>query len=199
MWEITSPLADRLFAISNLVLIVGAAAVLVGTIGSIVMSGVREQFSNERISANESATAEANARAAEAQLALERLRAPRGFIGNQGARLIDHLKQFKGQKFSALLPTAGLDTESFWIILNNALSDAGWIRVDPPGLIVGDPPHGVAVSASPGIYVGVAPSARETVGPAAIALAHALVEARIVAQAGLDSEAEKTQQPLRSR
>jgi hypothetical protein len=59
MWTITSSLADRLFAVSNGVLILGATAVLIGTIGAIVMSGVREQFSNERISANEKATAQA--------------------------------------------------------------------------------------------------------------------------------------------
>ena len=58
MWEITSPLADRLFTISNAVLILGAAMVFIGTIGAIVLSGVREQFSNARISENETQTAQ---------------------------------------------------------------------------------------------------------------------------------------------
>jgi hypothetical protein len=64
MWEISSASADRLFALSNVVLIAGAAAVLIGTMGSIVFGTVREQFSNGRMAANERATAEANARAA---------------------------------------------------------------------------------------------------------------------------------------
>lgn len=59
MWEITSPLADRLFTISNGVLILGAAMVFIGTIGAIVLSGVREQFSNARISENETQTVQA--------------------------------------------------------------------------------------------------------------------------------------------
>src|ERR1700730_4582251 len=88
MWEIPSPLADRLFAVSNAVLIIGAAMVLIGTIGAIVLSGIREQFSNARLSDNETKTAqgiaesdtakkgaaEANARALEAQLALEKFK-----------------------------------------------------------------------------------------------------------------------------
>jgi hypothetical protein len=122
---------------------------------------------------------------------LERLRAPRSFTAEQRAHLIEDVKQFKGQKYSALLPTAGLDTDAFWIILNDALSDAGWIRVDPLGLVIGDPPRGVALSANPGIYVGFAPSLRQIVRPAAIALAHALVKAGVAAEAGLDNEAER--------
>jgi hypothetical protein len=57
MWEISSPLADRLFTLSNAVLIIGAAMVLIGTIGAIVLSSVREQFPNARISDNETKTA----------------------------------------------------------------------------------------------------------------------------------------------
>jgi hypothetical protein len=83
MWDVSSSAADRLFAISNVVLIVGAAAVLIGTIGAIITSGIREQFSNERISANERATAEANARALSAELALAKFKAPRSLSANQ--------------------------------------------------------------------------------------------------------------------
>jgi hypothetical protein len=66
MWEISSPLADRLFTLSNAVLIIGATMVLIGTIGAVVLSGVREQFSNARISDNETKTASATAEAAKA-------------------------------------------------------------------------------------------------------------------------------------
>jgi hypothetical protein len=57
--QISSEWVDRLFAVSSMVLILGAALVLIGTIATIVMSGIREQFSSERISANEAATASA--------------------------------------------------------------------------------------------------------------------------------------------
>lgn len=63
MLTVTESLANTLFAWSNVMLIAGAAAVLIGTIGAIAMGTAREQFANERISANERATGEANAQA----------------------------------------------------------------------------------------------------------------------------------------
>jgi hypothetical protein len=106
MWEISLPLADRLFTLSNAVLIIGAAMVLIGTIGAIVLSGVREQFSNARISDNETKTAlavaesdtakqgaaEANARALEAQLALTKYRSGRSLLPEQHKILFEALK-----------------------------------------------------------------------------------------------------------
>lgn len=67
MWTVTPPMADSLFALSNLVLIVGAALVLAGTIGSIKLAAVRERFADIRISENERATAQANERAADSE------------------------------------------------------------------------------------------------------------------------------------
>jgi hypothetical protein len=64
MWNISSGAADFLFSLSNIVLVVGAAAVLIGTIGSIKMGSVREYFSDIRISENERETSKANVRAA---------------------------------------------------------------------------------------------------------------------------------------
>jgi hypothetical protein len=61
MWAISSEMADRLFAISNIVLIAGATAVLAGTIGAIVTSSVRERFADERLSSNEAETRRATA------------------------------------------------------------------------------------------------------------------------------------------
>lgn len=60
MWNISPSLADSLFAWSNVVLVAGAAAVLIGTIGSIKIGSIREHFADTRISENERATAQAN-------------------------------------------------------------------------------------------------------------------------------------------
>jgi hypothetical protein len=95
MWEITSARADALFDLSNLILILGAVAVLVGTIGSIKMGGIREQFSNERISSTEGETARA-------QLELERLKAPRSLSDEQIARIKEKISPFAGQQFGAI-------------------------------------------------------------------------------------------------
>src|SRR5258706_661126 len=82
MWNVSPSAADFLFDISNVVLIVGAAAVLLGTIGSIKMGAAKEYFSNIRISDNERDTSKANVRAAElekeaaaARLETEKLKA----------------------------------------------------------------------------------------------------------------------------
>jgi hypothetical protein len=65
MWNVSSPMADFWFTVSNVILIVGALAVFVGTIGSITMGAAKEHFSDLRISENELATSKANRRAAE--------------------------------------------------------------------------------------------------------------------------------------
>jgi hypothetical protein len=158
MWgEISSSLADRLFAISNVVLVLGAAAVLVGTIGAIIMSGVREQFANERISANETATAQAradsdlaNARAAEANRAAEQERlarvkleaklAPRSLTTDQMVELRNKWLQYAGATVDILIfpsgtpdimPLAGIIRETLiqsqWIIEHNWQSLGGFV------------------------------------------------------------------------
>lgn len=66
MFSITSPAADFWFWVSNYALILGAIIVAVATLSSILFSSAREQFANERITANEADTAKANASAAAA-------------------------------------------------------------------------------------------------------------------------------------
>ena len=110
MFNVTEPLANTLFAWSNVVLIAGAAAVLIGTIGAIAMGSAKEQFASERISANEAETsrakadaetakegaAQANARALEAQVALATIRAPRTLTVPQQAALMAVAARHKG-------------------------------------------------------------------------------------------------------
>lgn len=64
---ISSPLANFLFDLANVVLSVGAAAVLLGTLGVVWMGSVKERYSDERIAANEAKTATANASAERAR------------------------------------------------------------------------------------------------------------------------------------
>jgi hypothetical protein len=75
MWNVSPSAADFLFDLSNVVLIIGAAAVLFGTIGSIKMGAAKEYFSNIRISDNERETAKANERAEKLANETEQLRA----------------------------------------------------------------------------------------------------------------------------
>jgi hypothetical protein len=65
MWNVSSGTADFLFSISNFILVLGAAAVLIGTIGAIKLASIREAFTDLRISDNERETSNANVRAKE--------------------------------------------------------------------------------------------------------------------------------------
>ncbi len=198
------PTANLLYGISNTALAVGALLVLLGTLGAIWSGGVRDRYSDERIAYDEAQTASANERAAqaeqraaEANLELARLKAPRTLNAEQQSSVAAQVELFHGQKYCALLPPAGIDTESLWQSLDDTLTRAGWSRVAPLGLVVGIPPAGVSINAPPGVFVGVAPTQKDEVGPAAIALAKALTAVGIVAIAGLDNEAEKDPSTIR--
>src|ERR1700752_3885305 len=66
IFDISLPTANIIYTLSNVVLVLGALFVLLGTVGAFYSGGIRERFSDERISKNEADTATANARAAEA-------------------------------------------------------------------------------------------------------------------------------------
>ncbi|WP_203301056.1 hypothetical protein [Marinobacter sediminum] len=204
MW-LSLEVASKLYHWANIGLIASLVGGAVSTVFVVWMGNIKEEYLNRdlgaaqerstllesQITESQKAISEANARAAEAKLELERLKAPRILDESQRQALVEATKAFVNQEYCALLPPAGLDTESFWAILNKTLSDAGWKRVDPPGLVVGEPPAGVAINAPPGVFLGVAPSQKDRIGAAAVALAKALNDVGIMAEAGLDNEAEK--------
>jgi hypothetical protein len=104
IWDISPSAADSFFTWSNVVLIVGAAAVLLGTIGSIKFAAIREYFADLRISENERATKEAiaesdkaKAEAAKATLALEKYKSPRSLSPQAMQQLFNAMAAFKGQ------------------------------------------------------------------------------------------------------
>lgn len=143
MWNITSPRADFLFGISNWLLIAGAFAIFVGTIGSIAMGAAKDYFANERLSANELATerakadaeiakegaAEADARAAEAQLALAKYRAGRSLTTAQHEILVQALRA--SPKGHVIIKPNFVDQEAtrFANQITQAFADAGFVGV----------------------------------------------------------------------
>lgn len=70
MFDVSAEGANFWFDISNLVLLVGAVLVAVGTYGAIKFSGIKEKFADERISANETETKRAVAESDKANAAL---------------------------------------------------------------------------------------------------------------------------------
>jgi hypothetical protein len=188
MWEISSPLADRLFTVSNVVLIIGATMVLIGTIGAIVLSGVREQFANARISENETKTAqaiaesdsaktgaaEANARALEAQLALEKFKAPRALTDEQVQHIADELKLFAGQEFQIVTYWEMKEPLAFANRIYTPLDLAGWKYIKPERATF-------MLGGTEGVQVWRHPNADEGVQKAADALVAALTDADVAA------------------
>ena len=71
MTNISLPLANLIYSISGIVIVIGALATLAGTAAAIWSSGIREQHANERIAANEAETASALVEAARANQATE--------------------------------------------------------------------------------------------------------------------------------
>jgi hypothetical protein len=196
MWEITSPLADRLFTISNGVLILGAAMVFIGTIGAIVLSGVREQFSNARISENETQTvqaiaesdtakkgaAEANARALEAQLALEKFKAPRVLTGEHVQQIVDKLKEYVGPEFQIVTYWDMKEPLAFANQIYTPLVRAGWkyIELEKAAFMLGG---------NEGVQVWRHPDSDDRVQKAADALVTALNDADVTAVLKLQNSA----------
>jgi hypothetical protein len=181
MWNVSEPIADLLFNISSATLIVGGLLVFVGTIGSITMSAAKEYFTNERIAANEAATERAkadaeiaregaiaaHAKALEAELALEKYKAPRTLSPSQIENLISKMKEFQGQTFQIT---------TFWEMrepldlsnnLYRILLASGWEYVKPET-------GSFLLGGMEGIQVWSHPDANENVGKAAGALAKEL-------------------------
>jgi hypothetical protein len=135
MIDLSLPQANAVYNTANVVLILGAFLVLLGTIVAIWTGGIRERFGNERLSNNETETArakadaaKADAHAAEVNLELAKLKAPRTLGGEQQQRLVSQLRPFSGQTFSF---TVVPDTEPLALMsmIRTVLVSSGWVRV----------------------------------------------------------------------
>jgi hypothetical protein len=74
MFDISLPTANLLLGLSNLSLTVGAALVLIGTLGAVWSGGVRDRYADQRISENETKTATALADSARANAESEKFK-----------------------------------------------------------------------------------------------------------------------------
>jgi len=162
MWNISPPLADFLFNLSNVLLIIGAAIVLIGTIGSIKMGSIKEHFANERVSQLTDEGVRLRERGALVENALiatgDATRAsalgidfllkfvdelakgsmpglPRmpGFLSvEQHTQVVSKAKPFAGTRFTPYLTSYDLEALGLLGSIENALIEAGWVRVGPP-------------------------------------------------------------------
>ena len=149
MFDVSLEGANLWFDISNVILLVGALLVALGTYGTIRFAGIKEKFSDERVSANEAETkraiadsdiakqgaAEANARAAEAKLALEQFKAPRLLTPQQQAAIAKSLLDFKGKRIAIAPSPATFESTSLAEQIVAALTLAGISAEPNPGAV----------------------------------------------------------------
>lgn len=142
-----------------------------------------QRLSDEKVATAEVLGAEANQRAAEANLALERFRAPRVLSDEQIDRIAEELRQFAGVQFDMGISSRDPELLRLVALLERALEKAGWTEIDFRGsdgvsavrTRPGAPSIGTSVSAV-GVIVGLSRPEKELpmVANAALALANAL-------------------------
>jgi len=151
MFDVSLEAATFWYDSFNIILFVGAFAVAIATYGSIKMGAVKERFSDERISANERVTAEANARALELQVSLNELSSPRHIDFEIFKKSLEGVAPVKIE-----IRYAEACSDCFWVAtwISNFLgerSGLGWpisifkpLEANPSGL-----PPAIAAHASP--------------------------------------------------
>jgi hypothetical protein len=87
----------------------------------------------QTVADSKKATAEATARAAEAQLALEKFKSPRTLTPEQRGRIVDKLKQFSGTEYDITVSSIDPEILDFVLTLELVLSTAEWVELDWKG------------------------------------------------------------------
>lgn len=138
---------------------------------------LQADFHKKELMALSKAADEAKERAAKAELALEKYKAPRSISVELRNRIIEQMKQFAPQEYTGRVSAGSDDAWDLWREINLALQLAGWKGV-PPNPPIGQPPYGpsatIASAAMPGIMIWFPGTGWNDIRPKAIALAKAL-------------------------
>jgi hypothetical protein len=139
MWGLSIPFWETVFKAATIAALVlgglGISAAFISAWVGYELTDIVQKDADRRIAEADARSKEAqarsdeaNAHALEAQLELEKLKAPRSFTPEQQARLIEKLKPLAGQKYS---PSVAGDPEAvtFHKLLERVLDSAGWVRV----------------------------------------------------------------------
>jgi hypothetical protein len=196
MWP-SLPAANHIADIANGFFIGSLVVGVVSTVLIVWMAGVKEGYwekdrteSAERIASLilqgdqlRKDTAEANARAAEAKLELEKFKAPRTLSAEQQAAMTAKLKKFAGTSFDVAIGPMG-DPEPLYLAraIHSALTLAGWGQVAwvDGGLSYTEPPmQAIGITLVTNVIVDVHPDHWKKFGAAASELAMALAAAGV--------------------
>jgi hypothetical protein len=127
-------------------------------------------------------TAEANARALEARVELEKFKAPRTLSAEQQARISEEMKPFAGTKFDGAWSSLDGEIDFFFTSLEDALKHAGWepISFNGQGMIYGrSGTASVGMAKAFGTVIAVNFEKNPKLVPAALALLRCLAEANV--------------------
>jgi hypothetical protein len=138
---------------------------------------------------------EARERANEAELELAKIKTPRMLTTEGQRRVAAKLQRFAGQEFAGQVAPGSDDARPLWETLAKTLTAAGWVRVPPIGLAVGDPPAGVPLVPNSGVTVFVAASRANEFAPIAQLLAAALMSEGIIAGVSASAGPQMEQRP----
>jgi hypothetical protein len=160
------------------------AAVALGVLGEL-------RFGNVAGAVLKIKLADANTELAELHVRL----APRRISQQAEETMVTALQQFSGTEFRGAVMPSGNDTRTLWIDIWRVLTKAGWTRASFPRdakFGTGAPwEHDIALTGYNGVFVGVAMEFWKVDGSAR-ALAAALQEVGIDAQAGIQGDASAT-------
>ena len=189
--------ASWVFDRASWILVISLAIGLSATVAIVWMGVVKEHHwdllrekAAKQIASVELATAKANKQAAEAQLALEKYKAPRSISPEQRNRIAEEMKQFKGQQYFGMVASDIADAWDIWREISLSLEIAEWKRLPPPGLQATQygPPAGIALAPQAGVMIlaSVANDASENMRLYDLAkiLAARLTDRSIIAGAG---------------
>jgi hypothetical protein len=183
-----------------------AIAIGITTTGSIVShkreasaaEETLERFKIEtgsKISDSTARAAEANARALEAQVSLEKFKAPRAISPEQRNRIAEEMKKFAGQEYFGMVASGSPDAWDIWREISLSLEIAGWKRIPSPGSEARQygPPAGIAAAPQAGVMVyasagSLPPQQTMAMYERAKALAAKLTDESIVAGAGFAAD-----------
>jgi hypothetical protein len=170
-------------------LIAGAATWAVVRLQRIEIAESKQEFDKYKLDTSKE-IAEANARALEAQLALEKFKAPRSISVEARNRLAESMKEFGGQQYFGMVASDVADAWDIWREISLSLELAGWKRLPPPGQTATQygPPAGIPLAPQAGVMIlsSVAniPSENMRLYGVAKALAAKLTDESIIAGAG---------------
>jgi hypothetical protein len=189
---------ERMIEVVGLLLVVlGLAGEILTQVQSNNRTGLIIGLLNKQAKEASGQIAEANARALEAQLALEKFKSPRTISKWDLWNISSAMRVFKDIRFDASVRGGDIEAGSLLVQIESTLSDAGWKQLDWQGenIIVRrwDRPI-VGANAGIGVGISVKPDEQEMLFGIAKSLSESLVAAGIESQADINGNIASTNQ-----